>query len=216
MITLWGEGRGFRVAWLLEEMGLPWRLRRVDMLAGVENDPEFLAINPAGFIPALQDGEIVLVESIAILEYLLGRYGPSPLAPQPADSDFPRYQQFLHLGEAGLATFMFVAVASSILAPESEKENWSVRQSRKWYAGRLELVRRQLAEAPYMAGDRFTAADISVTYALEFAQRTQEPMLGDAELAYLARTTAREGYKRAMNLCVDTKAWVEGLAEADA
>jgi glutathione S-transferase len=216
MITLWGEGRGFRVAWLLEEMGLPYRLRRVDMFAGVENDPEFLAINPAGFIPALQDDDVVLVESIAILEYLLARYGPSPLAPQPADPDFPRYQQFLHLGEAGLATFMFVAVASGILAPESEKENWSVRQSRKWYASRLELVRRQLAEAPYMAGDRFTAADISVTYALEFAQRTQAPMLGEAELAYLARTTAREGYKRAMNVCVDTKAWVEGLAEADA
>lgn len=46
MITVYGEGRGFRVVRLLEEMGLPYRLRPVDMLAGVENDPEFLAINP--------------------------------------------------------------------------------------------------------------------------------------------------------------------------
>ena len=81
MITLWGEGRGFRVAWLLCEMDLPFRLRSVDMLAGVENDPEFLAINPAGFIPALQDGDVVMVESIAIMEYLMARYGPTPLVP---------------------------------------------------------------------------------------------------------------------------------------
>ena len=68
MITVWGEGRGFRVVWLLEEMGLPYRLRPVDLLAGAENDPEFLAINPAGFIPAIQDGDVTMVESIAIME----------------------------------------------------------------------------------------------------------------------------------------------------
>src|SRR3954447_23109303 len=103
MITVYGEGRGFRVAWLLEEMGLPYRLRDVDLLAGVENDPEFLAINPAGFIPAIQDGDVTMVESIAIMEYLLARYGPAPLAPDAHDPTFPAYQQFLHLGEAGLS-----------------------------------------------------------------------------------------------------------------
>jgi glutathione S-transferase len=50
MIVVFGEGRGFRVVWLLEEMGLAYRLRSVDLLAGVEKDPEFLAINPGGFI----------------------------------------------------------------------------------------------------------------------------------------------------------------------
>jgi len=73
MITVFGEGRGFRVVWLLEEMGLAYRLRPVDPLAGVENDPEFLAVNPAGFIPAIQDGEVTMVESIAIMEYLMAR-----------------------------------------------------------------------------------------------------------------------------------------------
>ena len=67
MITVFGEGRGFRVVWLLEEMGLPYQLRRVDLRTGVENDPEFLAINPAGFIPALVDGEVTMVEAIAII-----------------------------------------------------------------------------------------------------------------------------------------------------
>lgn len=216
MITLWGEGRGFRVAWLLEEMGLPYRLRPVDMLAGVENDPEFLSVNPAGFIPALQDGDVVMVESIAILEYLLGRYGPSPLAPAPQDPAFPLYQQFLHLGEAGMATFMFVFVATNILAPEDEKDNWSARASLDWFESRRGLVARQLARAPYVAGETFTAADISITYALQFAERTKGAVLTEAERAYLARTTEREGYKRAMDSCFDTRAWVESLAEADA
>ena len=61
MLTVYGEGRGFRVIWLLEELGLAYRLRPVDLLA-VENDRDFLAINPAGFIPALQDGETIMVE----------------------------------------------------------------------------------------------------------------------------------------------------------
>ncbi|MDG2534751.1 glutathione S-transferase family protein [Sphingomonas sp. HITSZ_GF] len=215
MITVWGEGRGFRVAWLLEELGLSYRLRPVDMLAGVENDPEFLAINPAGFIPALQDGEVVMVESIAILEYLLARYGPSPLAPAPSDPAFPLYQQFLHLGEAGMAAFLFVFVATSILAPEGEKDNWSARASLDWFESRRGIVARQLARAPYMAGEDFTAADISITYALQLAERTKSAVLNDAERAYLARTTAREGYRRAMDACAATKAWVAALAAAE-
>ena len=60
MLTVYGEGRGFRVVWLLEELGVAYRLRPVDLL-DVENDPEFLAINPAGFIPALQDGEMIML-----------------------------------------------------------------------------------------------------------------------------------------------------------
>src|ERR1700761_6311874 len=108
MITVFGEGRGFRVVWLLEEMAVPYRLRPVDLIAGVENDTEFLAINPSGFIPAIQDGDVTMVESIAIMEYLIARHGPeskseAPLAPASADPAFGLYQQFLHLGEAGLA-----------------------------------------------------------------------------------------------------------------
>lgn len=211
MITVWGEGRGFKVVWLLEEMGLPYRLRPVDMLAGVENDPEFLAINPAGFIPALQDGDTVMVESIAILEYLMARYGPTPLAPDPQDPSFGAYQQFLHLGEAGMAVFVFIGVVSKMLAPEAEKDNWGARKSLSLFESRRGIVARQLARAPYMAGDTFTAADISVTYALEFAQRTGHATLTDAEEAYMARTTGRAAYGRAIDACPGLKAWVESL-----
>src|SRR5947208_15676912 len=125
MITVFGEGRGFRVIWLLEEMGLGYQLRPVDLLAGVEEDAEFLAVNPAGFIPAIQDGEVTMVESIAIMEYLMARYGPTPLAPAPHDAAFPAYQQFLHLGEAGLAASIYFVNGARTLAPDAERRHWS-------------------------------------------------------------------------------------------
>jgi glutathione S-transferase len=212
MITVFGEGRGFRVVWLLEEMGLAYRLRPVDLLAGVENDAEFLAINPAGFIPAIRDGDVTMVESIAIMEYLMARHGPTPLAPGPHDPAFPAYQQFLHLGEAGLGVPMYFVAVSRNLAPEAERQNWGARKALEVFESRLGLVIRQLARSPYLAGDAFTAADIAVTYALEFAQRTGAFALGEAEQAYVARTSGREAYKRAMETCQATRAWAAEVA----
>jgi len=207
MITVFGEGRGFRVVWLLEEMGLPYRLRDVDLLAGVRNDPEFLAINPAGFIPALRDGDTIMVESIAIMEYLLGRYGPTALAPSAQDASFPAYQQFLHLGEAGLAASVYFVSGARNIAPESERDNWSARQAMGVFKTRLTLVTRQLERAPYMAGNDFTAADISVGYALEMARKNIGFVLGDAEQAYVARLRERGGYQRALEMCHATRGW---------
>src|SRR5580693_8683666 len=213
MITVFGEGRGFRVVWLLEEMGLAYRLRPVDLLAGVENDTEFLTVNPAGFIPAIRDGDVTMVESIAIMEYLMARYGPTPLAPEPHDPAFPAYQQFLHLGEAGLAASIYFVVGARNAAPEAERRNWSAGQAQGVFDSRLGLVTRQLARSPYLAGETFTAADISVTYALELAQRAGGVTLGEAERAYVARTSGRDAYQRAMETCQGTKAWA---ARADA
>ena len=207
MITVFGEGRGIRVVWLLEEMGLEYKLRDVDLLTGVESDLEFLAVNPAGFIPAIQDGEVTMVESIAIMEYLIARYGPTPLAPKPHDRAFPAYQQFLHLGEAGLAASVYFVSGARNLAPKAERDNWSARQALNVFETRLTLVTRQLAHAPYLAGEQFTAADISVTYALMMARRNIGYALGEVEMAYLARTTHRTAYARALETCRATKAW---------
>lgn len=212
MITVFGEGRGFRVVWLLEEMGLAYRLRPVDLLAGVENDTEFLAINPAGFIPAIQDGDVTMVESIAIMEYLMARYGPTPLAPGPHDPAFPAYQQFLHLGEAGLAAAIYFVVGARLFAPESERQNWSASQALGVFESRLTLVTRQLARTPYLAGETFTAADISVTYAMQLAQTSGGIIFSGIEQSYMARTREREGYKRAMETCRSTKAWLAGAS----
>jgi glutathione S-transferase len=212
MITVFGEGRGFRVVWLLEEMRLAYRLRPVDLSVGVENDAEFLAINPGGFIPAIQDGDVTMVESIAIMEYLMARYGPTPLAPDPHDRAFPTYQQFLHLGEAGLAMGVYFVGGARNFAPEAERNNWSAGQALEMFESRLRLVTQRLGRSPYLAGEAFTAADISVTYALELARAFGGIALGEAERAYMARTSGRDAYERAMDTCKGRREW---LAAAD-
>ena len=206
MLTVYGEGRGFRVVWLLEELGVAYRLRPVDLLA-VENDPDFLAINPAGFIPALQDGETIMVESIAILEYLLARHGPSPLAVASDDPAFAAYLQFLHLGEAGLAGPMNAVFVGRALAPEAERNARVTSWAIETFHSRLGLVIQRLENRPFLAGDQFTAADISVSYALLLGLRTSNYTPGSVERAYLARTMTRPAYVRAMESCQATKAW---------
>jgi glutathione S-transferase len=215
MITVYGEGRGFRVVWLLEEMGLSYRLRSVDLLADVSKDTEFMAVNPAGYIPALVDDDVTMVESIAIMEYLIARYAPTPLAPLPVDPEFPAYQQFLHLGEAGLMMPMYLARLSHVLAPENERNDWSARNALEIFKSRLVLVTRQLARSPYVAGDNFTAADISVGYSLIWVKRCRMFDFGNIELAYIERLIARDGYKRAMAACHDTRSWAERVEAAN-
>ena len=204
MITVYGEGRGLRVVWLLEEMGLPYTLRPVD-LAAAEKDTEFMAINPGGFIPAMRDGDVTMVESIAIMEYLMARHGPTKLAPQPSDSSFPGYQQFLHLGEAGLATAVYYVFGARHIAPPEQRDNWTAGQALRGFESRMRLVTRQLARAPYMAGESFTAADISVTYALLLSKRAGGINLGAPAEAYMVRTTARDAFRRAMDVCTATR-----------
>jgi glutathione S-transferase len=216
MITLWGEGRGFRVVWLLEEMGLDYRLRDVDLLAGVENDAEFLAVNPSGFIPAITDGEVTMVESVAIMEYLLARHGPSPLAVEPGAPDYPVYLQFLHMGEAGLMGASYWLCNALHYPTEAERNNPTVRHARYQYHNRLALVTRQLEKTPYVAGEHFTAADISVAYAIEHAEMASAILPGEIDGAYLERIRARDGYKRAMDACPAIKAWFERVRSARA
>jgi glutathione S-transferase len=210
MITVYGEGRGFRVVWLLEEMGLPYRLRPVDLLTGADKDPEFIAINPGGFIPAMRDGNVTMVESIAIMEYLMARHGPTPFAPEPTDPAFPDYKQFLLLGEAGLATAIYYVFGALHIAPADQRQNWTAGQAMRGFESRLRLVTRQLARFPYMAGAIFTAADISVAYALMLARRGGCATLGEAETEYMARITRREAFRRALETCQATK---EGYVE---
>jgi glutathione S-transferase len=91
--------------------------------------------------------------------------------------------------------------------PDVGKRAFGAEQALEVFESRRALVTRQLARSPYLAGDTFTAADISVTYALEFAQRTGVAALGDAERAYIARTTGRAAYERAMEACHATREW---------
>jgi glutathione S-transferase len=199
MITVYGAWptRSFRVIWALEEMGKEYRLRPVDLRNRMA-DAEFLALNPSGFLPAMQDGDVTMVDSIAMLEYLIARYDGGTLAPPANDPRFPGYQQFLHLGESGLAAYLNVIVGSRFMAPEGEKDNFGTRIAERMFENRLALVKRQLGRAPMMAGDMFTAADISVIYALGMAERLGLADRFGPEIAdYRGRMAERSAYRAA-------------------
>lgn len=199
MIAVYGSfpTRSLRVMWALEELGIDYEMRPVDLRKRME-DPEFIAINPSGFLPAMRDGDVTMVDSIAILEYINARYGNGRLAPQPNEAAFPLYQQFLHLGESGLAAYLNIIVGSKFMAPENEKDNFGARMAERMFFNRLELVSRRLGGAPMMAGNDFTAADISVTYALGMAERLGLAGKFGPEIAdYRARMAARPAFRRA-------------------
>jgi glutathione S-transferase len=200
MITVYGTRptRSLRVIWALEELGLEYAVRPVDLRKRLD-DAEFLSVNPAGFLPALRDGDVTMVDSIAMIEYIAARYDrDGVLAPSPRDGSFPLYQQFLHLGESGLAAYLNVLVASKFLAPEGERDNFGARAAEQMFFGRLSLVSRQLAQAPMMAGAKFSAADISVTYALGMADLLGlGGKFGPEIVDYRARMAARPAFQRA-------------------
>ena len=94
------RSRGVRVVWLLEEMGVPYQIEPVAL---GKPSPEMAAHNPAMTIPVLVDGEVVLTESVTMLEYVADTYGPTPLARTAAQPDYWQYKQLLLFGEATLA-----------------------------------------------------------------------------------------------------------------
>jgi len=148
---------------MAEEMGLPYEIKPETL--GRLSD-EFAAINPARALPAVDDGETAMSESVAILQYLAERYGPTPLAPRFGERGHTAYLQFLIFGEASLAAYLNPLVATQFRAPEDQKSNFTATVARDMFKRRLALVDRQLERGPHLAGDAFTAADISVVYAL--------------------------------------------------
>jgi glutathione S-transferase len=98
------------------------------------------------------------------------------------------------------------------MAPESERHSWGARTALEVFDRRLGLVTRQLARSPYLAGAKFAAADIAVTYALLLVRRAGGVTLGGTE-AYMARTIGRESYKRTMETCQSTRAWAKRCGE---
>lgn len=121
MIIVFGEGRGFWVVWLFEEMGLDYVLCLVDLIVGVEDDYEFFVINLVGFILVLQDGDVIMVELIVIMEYLIVCYGFMLLVLGVQDLMFFVYQQFFYFGKVGLVVLMYFVVVSCNLVFEGEK-----------------------------------------------------------------------------------------------
>jgi glutathione S-transferase len=200
MITLYhcAAARSFRPLWTLEELGIPYELRMLPFPPRVLAK-DYMALNPLGTIPLLLDGETRMTESAAIAQYLVTRYGPTPLAVAPDEPDFGAFLNWLHFGEATLTFPQALVYRYSVLEPEARRQPQVVEDYSRWFLGRLRAIEAVTAKTETLCGGRFTAADISVGYALLFAQRLGlAASFGPAVAAYWHRLRERDGFRRAV------------------
>lgn len=189
--------RSIRIVWLCEEMGLPYETVAV-ALGGTPSE-ELAAISPLGQLPAIEDGDVRMIESIAIMQYLMARHGPTNLTVAPDEKDFPTYLQFVEFGEAGLCAIGNALVATNFGAPEDQRKNWTSAYIINAQRKRLGIVEKHLSDGrEFIAAGRFTAADISVGYAIGVFKllgviRRTTPAIE----SYFERITARPGYQKA-------------------
>jgi glutathione S-transferase len=189
-----------RIVWLCEELGLPYELQRyerdpVTRLA----PPELKALHPSGAAPVITDGDLVLAESGAIIDYIIMKHGDGLLAFGPAHPDFAQYLYWYHFANATLQPHMGrnMILGRLDLAPDNPTLiGAKVRLERA-----LDLVETRLGEAEYLAGDRLTAADIMMVFTLTTMRLfTPLDLAPYAHIrAYLGRIGEREPYRRAMH-----------------
>ncbi len=191
------SARSFRPLWLLEEAGVPYELHVLPFPPRVHRK-DFLALNPLGTIPLLLDGDTRMSESAAMCQYLAARYSPGLLDVAAADAAYGDYLNLLHFGEATLTFPQTLALRYTHFEPEARKQPQVAQDYAKWFLARLKTLETRFAQSEYLCASRFTAADVSVGYALLLAQH-----LGLSEqftpgvAAYWARLQQRPAYQRA-------------------
>lgn len=189
------DARSFRALWALEELGLAYELT-VMPFPPRYRAKDYLAVNPLGTIPALVDGPVFMTESAAIVQYLATRHGPSPLAVAVEDPSYGVWLNWLHFGEATLTFPQTLVLRYRRFEPG--KAEVVADDYAKWFLARLRAVDRALQDADWLCAGRFTAADISVGYALLLAaQLGFEPEFTPAIAAYWSRLQARPGFRAA-------------------
>ncbi|MEA2832270.1 MAG: hypothetical protein QOG66_472 [Methylobacteriaceae bacterium] len=157
-----------------------------------------MQLNPLGTIPLLLDGDTRMTESAAICQYLSTRYGPSPLAVQPDEPSYGAFLNFLHFGEATLTFPEAIVLRYSRIEPEERRQPQVVEDYARFFYGRLRMAEATLSSSDYLCAGRFTAADISVGYALLLSHYNGlSEKLPDAVRAYWTRLKTRGGFQRA-------------------
>jgi glutathione S-transferase len=191
------DARSFRVLWMLEELGADYRL---ELLPFPPRDraPGYLDLNPLGTIPLFLEGEARMTESAAICHYLATTRGDGSLAIAPGEPGYAAYLDALSFGEATLTFPQTLVLRYAMFEPEARRVPQVAEDYRQWYLARLRGLEAMLSDAEYVTGDRFTAADISVGYALMLAEFVR---IGDGGLprvaAYWERLRSRPAFARA-------------------
>ena len=189
--------RSVRIIWLLEELGLDYEVK---VLTGdTKSAPAFLKISPFGKVPAIEDGDLVLTESVAIVQYILSEYGKGRLHPPVDSKDYAKFLQWLNFGEATLMQPIAEVIVNKLFRPEEHQHQFSIDNGTKNFSDMARVIDGVLANSDYIVGDAFTAADIVTGYSLNVAD-----MLGlisaindIAHLRdYIDRLRSREAFKK--------------------
>lgn len=205
------NSRSQRVLWLLEELGVPYEVKRYERdAATMLAPPELKAVHPLGKSPVITDGTTTVAESGAIIEYLVETYGNGRFIPPAGSPDRLRYRYFLHYAEGSAMPPLLMKLIFDRI--ESSPMPFFVKPIAKGIAGKvkssfiepnirlhLDFLERELASRAWFAGDDFTAADVQISFPLEVAVMrggldASRPKLMD----FLARIHARPAYVRAL------------------
>lgn len=188
--------RSRRVTWLLEELGLEYKLFQYERDAKTHlAPPELAQVHPLGKAPVLRDDGQVLIESGAIIEYLVRKYGNGRFAPAQGTPDYNRYIQFLHYAEGSAMLPLMLKLYTGRLGEGAAPLQPRIESELKNHLGYLD---RELAGREYFVGDELTGADVQLSFvaqtALRFAGRDAYPNL----TAFVDRIEARPAYRKAI------------------
>lgn len=188
--------RGFRVVWLCEELDTPYQIVTVDMSPVYRKSPEWRKLNPVGKVPAMSDGELVMFESGAMVQYVLDRYGDGRLQPTPGTADHALYLQWSWFAEA-----TFSRPLGEIVNHKREFAENPLQPVIDEMKSRARLCAQALDAAlggkTWILGDSFSAADIMLGLTLRSYMRLMEEAFPGNVAPYWGRLTERPGYKRA-------------------
>jgi glutathione S-transferase len=195
------SSRSERVVWLLEELGIPYRMETFRREPNGAAPAAMKAIHAIGRSPIIHDGDTVLAESGAIVEYLVQRHGDGRLAVPHDAPNYPRYLYWMHFAEGSLMPLMLNALVLSRV-PEAKESpvNKRVRDRVQAVVGFIDAELR--TRGPYFVGEEFTAADVMMQFPFGTMRRyLQYDLEGSANVrAWLDRIEERPAFRKAIAL----------------
>lgn len=188
--------RSSRPRWLLEEVGASYELVRLDLRSGEHKLESYLSLHPHGVVPALEDGDLVIYESVAICMYLADKLALGTLAPAHGTAERGMWYQWMAYGLATLEPAIATYASHTRFLPE-ERRNQSVAEDAKGKVRHaLDNLSRVLAHREHLLGG-FTAADIVIGSMLSWAKAMQLVDEHPVLLRYVERLSQRPAWKRA-------------------
>ena len=194
------NSRAGRIIWLLEELKLPYEVNRMDFHPKELKSDEHRSRHPLGRIPVLDDGDVRIYESGAIVEYVLERHKNGNLKPDVSSNTYPNYLQWFHYCEGMVMPPINTIVVQTILLPEDRRDETVLNQAKKLLSKSLEPVNKELEGREYLIGD-FSAADIMLGHACFMSNRlgcVSEEMLNMK--SYVDNINKRPAFQTAISM----------------